>query len=279
VRLNPDLLYLNASYRLAIGDEEGCSAELKTLGKAEPTGRYTLRSMLLQARVNMREKEFDKAAGLLDAVLKNTTEEPLIKEATALKTIATEAKQNKTRFTETTRRYWPYNLVADGSFETNAQLPQIELSAAADSYKISLQDQFGSDGKHCLKIELLKPVAPPCYLTVRFPTAVGDRLFARCRILCTDADFRWSEVRRSSTQSDSLYTRFGNASLSLQQWGWLESITNVEPWRQFSWRTAPTTAGETTGAIAFAALARPGKTIIPAGTRIYVDQIECYLAP
>jgi len=267
VRLNPDVVYLNATFQLAVGDEEECLAELKTLAKAEPTGRYTLRSMLLQARVNMRDKEYTKALALLEAVLKSTKEEPVIKEATTLKSKATDAKASLVRFTDATKHYWPANLAA---LATNT----VAWSTPGDC-KITFED----DAKRRLRIELLKPVTPPAYLTIRFPTAIGDRLFARCRILCTDADIRWSEVRRSSTQSDSLYTRLGSVPLALQQWGWREPIFNAEPWRQFSWRTGPITEGESTGAISFIALARPGRTVIPAGTLIYVDSVECYLAP
>jgi hypothetical protein len=65
----------------------------------------------------------------------------------------------------------------------------------------------------------------------------------------------------------------------LQKWGWFENVTNVEPWRQFSWRTGPATAGEPRGHMILVGFLKQGEKTIPAGARIYLDGIECYLVP
>jgi PKD repeat protein len=287
-RLNPDVVYLNAQLLLATQDTDAALAELKTLTKAEPTGRYALRSTLLEIRAAYFKKEYEKAAGLVEAVLKTTKEEEAVKEATALQALVKDAIQSKALFADAAKRYWPTPLLPDPSFEktevvSNA-IAHVEFSTPAEppkaqAAKFSIVDGFGTDGRKCVQIELPQAVAPPVYVTIRFPTGIGDRLFARCNILCTDADFRWSELRRSTTQSDGVYSIVGAPAVTLQQWGWLEPINNVEPWRTFSWRTGPATTGEPKGYMHFLGSAKEGRKVIPAGTRIYVDAADVFLAP
>ena len=287
-RLNPDVIYLNASLLQAASDTDGCIAELKTLAKVEPSGRYTLRSTLLESRASYFKKDYEKANSLLEAVLKTTKEEDVVKEATILQTMVKDAIQSKAQFADATKRFWPNNLFADASFEktdvaTNTY-PNVEFSTPGDpaklkDIKVSVVNGFGTDGKRCLMFELPQDVPPPVYVVVRFPSAIGDRVFARCHVLCEGADFRWAELRRTTTQSESIYSLLGVTPTVLQQWGWLEQIANAEPWRELSWRSGPSTAGAPQGYMSLVGMAKEGRKVIPAGTRVYVDAIECYLAP
>jgi hypothetical protein len=204
-RLNPDVLYQNASLLLFSDKPEACLEELRTLAKAEPSGRYGLRSMLLEARASVALKKYDRAKELLEAVLKTTQEEETVKEATTVKTIVDDAIKSKTQFADAGKQYWPNNLFADGSFEkaeikAGQPLPfQIEwytsaAPAQANSIRVHLVDGIGVEGKRCLMLECTQPLTVPLYIVLRFPTAIGDRVFGRFRVMSMDANFMFSEI-------------------------------------------------------------------------------------
>lgn len=289
-RLNPDVVYQTASLLLARGETAACRAELATLAKAEPSGRYALRSTLLEARASMADKDYDKATKLIDAVLKSTQEEPIVKEATTLQTLLAEATRSVAQFGDVARRYWPNNLYTNASFEVGAieagqPLPfSVEWSTPQDppraaDVRVALDTGLAADGKRALMLEALKPITGHLYVTLRFPTAIGDRVFFRVRCLSQEADIRFLNLYRSPSQGEGIWSITGSTLQAVQQWGWLEQIANVEPWRQFSWLSGRTTAGAPQGYVNLFGIPKGDAKGLPAGTRIYIDAVECFLVP